>query len=312
LLIILVLLLLGALPVWPHSRSWGYGGSGIVGFLLLLVISFPLAYKAALVFTIDFLHLFNPFHNFLFLVLNFLILLLPFFFGGVVLALIFSTYSDSIGRLYFIDLVGASIGSLAVIPLIPWLGPNRILILLFCLLALAWFFVATGRRVIRFAVFGVLIASFAAAFLFEARVFPIVPKLVEYKRHYNAQFDNKRIEYSKWSTIDKIDVAPWLGIRKVIWINGGTMQSFIWSFDGNLAKLKKIEWNTASLPYQLARNGTAVRTLGAGTSTVTLTDALLASGPYAYTATLADAVGNTSTLDLNGAAAGTSFTIVVT
>jgi hypothetical protein len=38
LLIILVLLLLGALPVWPYSRSWGYGGSGILGFLLLLVI----------------------------------------------------------------------------------------------------------------------------------------------------------------------------------------------------------------------------------------------------------------------------------
>jgi len=38
LLIILVLLLLSALPVWPYSRSWGYGGSGIVGFLLLLVI----------------------------------------------------------------------------------------------------------------------------------------------------------------------------------------------------------------------------------------------------------------------------------
>jgi hypothetical protein len=38
LLIILVLLLLGALPVWPHSRSWGYGGSGLLGLLLLLVI----------------------------------------------------------------------------------------------------------------------------------------------------------------------------------------------------------------------------------------------------------------------------------
>ena len=38
LIIILVLLLLGALPVWPHSRSWGYSGSGIVGFLLLLVV----------------------------------------------------------------------------------------------------------------------------------------------------------------------------------------------------------------------------------------------------------------------------------
>lgn len=36
--IILVLLLLGALPVWPYSRSWGYTGSGLLGLLLLLVI----------------------------------------------------------------------------------------------------------------------------------------------------------------------------------------------------------------------------------------------------------------------------------
>jgi hypothetical protein len=38
LIILLVLLLLGALPVWPYSRSWGYTGSGILGVLLLLVI----------------------------------------------------------------------------------------------------------------------------------------------------------------------------------------------------------------------------------------------------------------------------------
>ena len=38
LLILLVLLLLGALPVWPYSRSWGYSGSGILGLLLLILI----------------------------------------------------------------------------------------------------------------------------------------------------------------------------------------------------------------------------------------------------------------------------------
>jgi hypothetical protein len=38
LVILLVLLLLGALPVWPYSRSWGYSGSGILGVLLLLLI----------------------------------------------------------------------------------------------------------------------------------------------------------------------------------------------------------------------------------------------------------------------------------
>ena len=38
LLIILVLVLLGALPVWPYSRSWGYGGTSLIGLLVLLVI----------------------------------------------------------------------------------------------------------------------------------------------------------------------------------------------------------------------------------------------------------------------------------
>ena len=38
LLIILILVLLGALPTWPHSRGWGYGPSGLVGVLLVVVL----------------------------------------------------------------------------------------------------------------------------------------------------------------------------------------------------------------------------------------------------------------------------------
>jgi hypothetical protein len=38
LLILFILLLLGALPVWPYSRSWGYRGSSLMGLLLVLVI----------------------------------------------------------------------------------------------------------------------------------------------------------------------------------------------------------------------------------------------------------------------------------
>jgi Protein of unknown function (DUF3309) len=38
LLIILIVLLLGAVPAWPHSRSWGYRPSGVLGVLLLIVI----------------------------------------------------------------------------------------------------------------------------------------------------------------------------------------------------------------------------------------------------------------------------------
>jgi hypothetical protein len=38
LLIVLILVLLGVLPTWPHSRAWGYYPSGGVGLLLLIVI----------------------------------------------------------------------------------------------------------------------------------------------------------------------------------------------------------------------------------------------------------------------------------
>jgi len=38
LLIILILLLIGAIPSWPYSRGWGYGPSGIVGVILVIVV----------------------------------------------------------------------------------------------------------------------------------------------------------------------------------------------------------------------------------------------------------------------------------
>ncbi|WP_173933789.1 DUF3309 family protein [Chelativorans sp. Marseille-P2723] len=38
LIIILILLLIGAIPSWPHSREWGYGPSGIVGIILVVIL----------------------------------------------------------------------------------------------------------------------------------------------------------------------------------------------------------------------------------------------------------------------------------
>lgn len=38
LLIILILLLVGALPSWPHSRNWGYAPSGVLGLVVLVLI----------------------------------------------------------------------------------------------------------------------------------------------------------------------------------------------------------------------------------------------------------------------------------
>lgn len=43
LLVILVLLLIGALPAWPHSRSWGYAPSAALTLIVMIVVLLALA-----------------------------------------------------------------------------------------------------------------------------------------------------------------------------------------------------------------------------------------------------------------------------
>jgi hypothetical protein len=38
LLIILILMLVGVIPSWPHSRNWGYGPSGLLGVVVIILI----------------------------------------------------------------------------------------------------------------------------------------------------------------------------------------------------------------------------------------------------------------------------------
>jgi hypothetical protein len=38
LVVLLVLMLIGALPTWPHSRNWGYGPTGGLGLVLIILV----------------------------------------------------------------------------------------------------------------------------------------------------------------------------------------------------------------------------------------------------------------------------------
>jgi hypothetical protein len=38
LIVVLVLMLVGAIPTWPHSRSWGYGPSGLLTVILVILL----------------------------------------------------------------------------------------------------------------------------------------------------------------------------------------------------------------------------------------------------------------------------------
>ncbi len=38
LLIVLILMLIGVIPTWPHSRSWGYAPSGVLGLIVIIIL----------------------------------------------------------------------------------------------------------------------------------------------------------------------------------------------------------------------------------------------------------------------------------
>ena len=38
LLVVLILILIGVIPTWPHSRSWGYAPGGVVGLLVVILV----------------------------------------------------------------------------------------------------------------------------------------------------------------------------------------------------------------------------------------------------------------------------------
>lgn len=38
LIVVLVLILLGVIPTWPHSRSWGYTPSGVIGVVVVIIV----------------------------------------------------------------------------------------------------------------------------------------------------------------------------------------------------------------------------------------------------------------------------------
>lgn len=214
----------------------------------------PFNYKLALMAGIDFTHPFNPFSNFWLLVVNFLLLLVHFFLAGVSLVLIFSVYSSEIGQLYFIDLIGAAAGALAIMPLITQFGPARIMVLLSFFVFLGWLVISDRKKSSKFVFFIVLALLCSITFQKAENWFPLYSRTA--KRAYMAHVYLKMIEYSKWSPMCKIDVSPNLfGDKKYVWIDGGTME---WIWSSSTASTKT--WcrsNGTSRPYRTSWPGAA-------------------------------------------------------
>ncbi len=187
---------------------------------------------------------------FIYLSVYYLGLAIPFFFSGMVVALLLSTIPARVNKLYFFDLVGAGIGCFLVIPLIPKLGaPGTVIAAaLFGVIASACFAKLVGVRAV--IISAVLFVAIALLLPYRTNHFRI--KVHEGKRSFNIDEQKGNLEFTRWGPISRIDVAKYGG-DKIIWIDGGSNQSFMKPFNGDWPALESNDFikKRAGIVYRL-------------------------------------------------------------
>ena len=207
---------------------------------LKVVVEVPLRFGSVLEQSFEF---------FVYLSIYFLALAIPFFFSGMVIALLISTIPERVNKLYFFNLVGAGIGCFLVLPLIPALGaPNTVIIAaLFGIVAAACFGKPVGKPAL--VIHMVLFLVIALLLPYSPTLFRV--KVHEGKRSFNVDEKKGTLEFTRWGPISRIDVAD-MPPYKNIWIDGGSNQSFMIPFNGDLSALQPDK--RAGLVYRLVKN----------------------------------------------------------
>ena len=158
-------------------------------------------------------------------------------------------------RLYGFDLLGAALGALLIIPVIPAFGAEGMVMLAASLALLAGLFLCSSADkgtqfflVAGLVLFGILIPE-------ASDISPI--RIHETKRQFNASVEQSKIFATRWSPISRVDMAVTaadLDGFYDIWIDGGTNESAIFKWDGNEETLKPQDWHSSALIHSVKQD----------------------------------------------------------
>lgn len=160
-------------------------------------------------------------------------LVLPFFLGGLILSILFTKHADKFGKLYFWDLVGASVGCLLVPLLIPYVGGPGMLFVASCLGCLALCLVCRSKIVISLAL--ICAMGLSGFLIYRGNDYLEIAFHMD-KRGFRSLQGGKIL--TKWDRISRIDLIQYR--KEYIWIayDGGTQTSYFYNFDGDYKKLR--------------------------------------------------------------------------
>ena len=166
----------------------------------------------------------------------YLLVLVPFFLSGLLLAYLFSAYSSRIRALYFWDLCGAALGCVIYIPFLRTIGPGGLMFAVAAVIVIAAWLLSGGRK-------WVVPACLLAAGLI-AIPFTKGNDYFAFRGHQDKRgvlFAQKAglDEFSEWDPMSKIDVITMSPTNKHVAYDGGSQSSHFFKFDGDFAGLRK-------------------------------------------------------------------------
>lgn len=183
----------------------------------------------------------------------YLLLGIPFFFSGIVIGILLTYCEGQINRLYFADLAGAGIGCFAIVIVIPFVGGSGTILIAAVIASLSAIIFATSKT------------TRAVALVLTVVISLLVPKAEQFfpsaqqseKRHFQESIEKGKLLYTGWSPASRIDVVSLNPDRMVIWIDGGTNQSFMGHFepkDIDQHPDDEFVWKTVEIPYAFVKN----------------------------------------------------------
>jgi len=171
------------------------------------------------------------------LVVNFFliygVICVPFFLAGLVLSIVFSHYANQIRKLYFWDLIGAALGSILLVPLLPRVGTAGTMLVVAGLSVVSALCFSAGRNKMLTLVIGLGAIILLGVPFTRTSIDTFEPHM--HKRAFKPLV-KKINEGTWWDPISKINIlnTELLGQqRKWIAYDGGTQSSYFYRFDGN-------------------------------------------------------------------------------
>lgn len=165
----------------------------------------------------------------------YLVLMIPFFFSGLIFTTLFSAYPGNIQSLYLWDLCGGAFGCILLLPFLPKIGPGGLVFLSSGLILVASALFSSRHKWILVTLFG--------AVLIIAVPFSVDHSSIDFRFHDDKRGVKSDVakglrEFSRWDPISKIDVIDKQEGNKHIAYDGGSQSSNIYPFDGDFDCLR--------------------------------------------------------------------------